>query len=202
MLAHRRRRPLLIADEKRVDDRLVLVEALPDPAGAEGDQPPVGDEALVDAVDLLGQHGVAASGVDREVEDAVGAVEPIGVDPGRSAGRVRSQEVLRLARRHPPRGEAGGEGLELGHDLERLEDLPHREGGHHGALVREEPNDADGGELLQGLADRGARHPEPCGQRRLVEPVARRELAFEDHPLQPLREVHGARAPLGVGPTA
>ena len=99
-------------------------------------------------------------------------------------------------------GELGGHALQTAGDLEQLDDLARGHPCHPRPPVRQQLDQALGGENLQGLAQRRARDFEEVAQRLLVDPLAGRKLVLDDHVAQPFGHVvmqrattNGARRP-------
>ena len=99
---------------------------------------------------------------------------------------VQRLQPCQLALRHAQARKLGRMALEPADDLEELEDGLGCQPGDAGAAPRQQLDQPLGGELLQRLADRRARHVEHLGQALLVEPASRPDLALDDHVPEPV----------------
>ena len=109
------------------------------------------------------------------VEVLVGAGR---ADVEHGLGELAERGDVGVAR--PRHGERGEPGFERGPQVEHALQLGDRPARHARAPVRDDLDEALGGEPAQRLADGGAAHPEPFGELDLAEPGARREVPAQD----------------------
>ena len=152
----------------------------------------VGPEAkrLQPGVDVgpgLRQHPVACRCVDLAVDQGIEPVVGGQVAPGEGRQHLVVQRLQLGQRggRDAKRRQFTGLALQRGDQLEGVGNVLRRHHRHHRTSVRQQLDQALGGQHLDRLAQRRARDLQGFTQLALVELVARRQLALDDALAQP-----------------
>ena len=171
-----------VAVRQRGENGLVLLHGLTEPTAQTQLETAVGLKPFLQLQAFLFEKAVPGLLVDLGVERLVPAVVAIGVFglDGGVAARVGLCEHGERVVADPLGGEAGRHGLELGHDLEHLDQFDRPRLAHKDAAAGKLLDQARVRKPLKCLADRRAGDVEALRELHLVQPLAIGERAVDD----------------------